>query len=319
MIRIVFLGTPTPAALALGTIAAHPGIEVVGVVTQPDRPGLRGQALQPPPVKQAAIELGLMPILQPESTRDPAFVEQLAALAPQLGVIAAYGEILRKNVLESIPAGYLNIHPSLLPLYRGPTPVPAAILNGDAETGVTLMRLSRKMDAGPILAQRRLALGLEARSGPLLDQLFQLGAQLLLEHIDAYLAGKLIPQPQDESQASYTTLLSREHGRIDWARPAVYIERMTRAYDPWPGAYSLWRGQPLRILAALPQAAQEHAISAGVQPMLPGGLLQHNQQLFVITGNGLLQLLSVQPSGKRAMSAIDWWRGTRAMDNERLL
>ena len=314
MAKMIFLGTPAPAAVALRVIAAHPEIEIVGIVTQPDRPGQRGKVLQAPPVKQVAQALGLTPILQPESTRDPSFLEQLVALAPQLGVIAAYGEILRKAVLESMPAGYLNIHPSLLPMYRGPTPVPAAILNGDAETGVTVMQLSRKMDAGPILAQQSLVLGPDARSGPLLDQLFEMGAQLLLAHLDAYLAGRLMPQPQDESQASYTTLLSREHGRIDWSHTAAFIERMIRAYDPWPGTFTLWREQSLRILLARPHPAE----AANTATLAPGALFQRSNQVFVATGHGLLELLSIQPSGKRPMPAIDWWRGIHATNTEGL-
>lgn len=314
MAKIIFLGTPAPAAVALRILAAQPDIEISAIVTQPDRPGQRGKMVQAPPVKQVAQELGLSPILQPESTRDPAFLDQLTALAPQLGVVAAYGEILGKAVLECIPAGYLNIHPSLLPRYRGPSPVPASILNGDAETGVTIMRLSRKMDAGPILAQQSLALDPEARCEPLLHQLFALGAQLLLTHFEAYLAGRLVPQPQDESQASYTTLLSREHGRIDWSQTATHIERMSRAYDPWPGAYTLWREQSLRILAARPHPTE----AANTATLLPGSLFQRSNQVFVATGQGMLELLSVQPSGKRAMPAIDWWRGIRAADTEGL-
>lgn len=315
--RIVFLGTPAPAALALGLIAAHPGIEIAAIVTQPDRPAQRGRAHMPPPVKQAALELGLGPILQPESTHDPAFVEQLAALNAELGIIAAYGEILRKAVLELIPAGYLNIHPSLLPLYRGPTPVPAAILNGDAETGVTVMRLSRKMDAGPILAQQAVTLSADKRNGPLLDELFQLGATLLLDVLEPYLTGQLIPEAQDESQATYTAMLSREDGRIDWTSSAVHIERMTRAYDPWPAAHCLWREQSLRIIRA-GVAAELQNLQLPVNS-LPGSMYQHENRVLVMTGAGLLELLSVQPAAKRPMPAIDWWRGARAHSDERLM
>ena len=195
------------------------------------------------------MHLGI-PVFQPESLRDPAAVEQLAALRPDAGVVAAYGEILRKNVLAIPPHGYLNIHPSLLPRHRGPTPVPGAILAGDTETGVTVMLLDAKMDSGPILAQQRMPLPPDARSGSLTEELFTLGSALLLEALAGYAAGTLAPSPQDDSQATYTKLLKKEDGAIDWGAAAIQIERMTRAYDPWPGAQTSWRGQPFKIIAA---------------------------------------------------------------------
>src|SRR5688500_12150035 len=180
MLRIIFLGTPDFAAIPLEALANDQRYTVVGVVTQPDRPAGRGRAPEPPPVKHAALRLGI-PVLQAETLRDPAAVERLVALRPDVGVVAAYGEILRKNVLAIPPLGYLNIHPSLLPRHRGPTPVSGAILAGDAETGVTVMLLDAKMDAGPILAQQRVPLPPDARSDALTEQLFMLGSALLLE------------------------------------------------------------------------------------------------------------------------------------------
>ncbi|HEU5086514.1 MAG TPA: methionyl-tRNA formyltransferase, partial [Roseiflexaceae bacterium] len=180
--RVLFLGTPSFAAIPLEALARDGRFELAGIVTQPDRPVGRRGTPQPPGVKQRALALGLdIPILQPETLRDEAAIAEVAALRPDVGVVAAYGEILRRAVLALPPHGYLNIHPSLLPLYRGPTPVSSAILAGDQETGVSVMRLSAKMDAGPILAQRRVSLAPDAHTGPLTDQLFELGAALLLE------------------------------------------------------------------------------------------------------------------------------------------
>jgi len=307
--RIIFLGTPDFAVIPLEALAHDPRYQVVGVVTQPDRPGGRSRAPQPPPVKQAAERLGI-PVLQPDTLRDPAIVEQLAAWRPDAGVVAAYGEILRKNVLELPRLGYLNIHPSLLPRYRGPTPVHAAILNGDAETGVTVMLLDAKMDSGPILAQRRVPLPSDARNQPLTNALFGLGAELLVEALAEYAAGRLTPVPQDDSQATYSKMLQKSDGAIDWRAPAERIERMTRAYDPWPGAQTSWRGQPFKIIAA--------AVRGWNGDAAPGTLLPQPEGMWVATGAGALELLTVQPAGKRPLAAIEWRRGLHTIEGARL-
>jgi methionyl-tRNA formyltransferase len=308
--RVIFLGTPEFAAIPLEALARDARYQVVGVVTQPDRAAGRGRAPDPPPVKRAALQLGI-PVFQPESLRDPAAVEQLAALRPDVGVVAAYGEILRKNVLAIPPHGYVNIHPSLLPRHRGPTPVPGAILAGDTETGVTVMLLDAKMDSGPLLAQRRVPLPPDARGGPLTEELFRLGSALLLDTLASYVAGTLAPEPQDDSQASYTRLLKKEDGAIDWGSDAIQIERMTRAYDPWPGAHTSWRGQPFKIIAA-----RIHPEWAG--GAAPGALLPGPDGVWVATGAGAVELLAVQPSGKRPLAAADWWRGLRETVGARL-
>jgi methionyl-tRNA formyltransferase len=311
MIKVIFLGTPDFAAIPLETLARDQRYQVVGVVTQPDRPAGRGRAPEPPPVKRAAERLGL-PVLQPETLRDPAAVEQLAALKPDVGVVAAYGEILRKNVLAIPPLGYLNIHPSLLPLHRGPAPVTGAILAGDAETGVTVMLLESKMDAGPILAQRRVPLPPDARAEPLTRELFEIGADMLVDALERYGAGEIAPTPQDDGAATYTMMLQKPDGAIDWGAPAARIERMTRAYDPWPGAQTTWRGQPLKIVAA-----RAHPEWTG--PEGPGTLLDRPDGVWVATGAGALELLAVQPAGKRAMDAASWRRGLQRVEKgERL-
>lgn len=302
--RLIFLGSPQFAVHPLEALVAA-GHEIVAVVTQPDRPAGRDRRLTPPPVKLAAKALGL-PLLQPETLRDPQVVAQLAALAPAAGVVAAYGEILRKAILAIPPLGYLNVHPSLLPLHRGPTPVAGAILAGEAETGVSIMRLDPGMDSGPILAQAVVPLPPDARAGPLTDELFRLGARLLVETLPGYAAGTVVPHAQAHSQATITRLLKKEDGQIDWALPALVIERMTRAYDPWPGATSGWQGQALRLLAAAVRPDW-----AGDEP--PGSLVGRGPAggPLVATGSGALELLELQPAGKRAMTGAAWLQGLR--------
>jgi len=302
--RIIFLGSPQFAVHPLEALVAA-GHTIAAVITQPDRPAGRDRRLTPPPVKLAAQALGL-PVLQPESLRDPAVVEQLAALQPEAGVVAAYGEILRKNVLAIPPLGYLNIHPSLLPLHRGPTPVAGAIMAGERETGVSVMRLDPGMDSGPLLAQVVVPLPADVRAGPLTDALFQLGARLLVESLPPYAAGELLPQAQDHSLATVTRLLKKADGQLDWALPALVIERVTRAYDPWPGAHTSWHGQPLRLLRAV-----VHPDWAGAEQ--PGTLLGHGQAggPLVATGSGALELLELQPAGKRAMAGAAWLAGVK--------
>jgi methionyl-tRNA formyltransferase len=298
------MGTPQFAVYPLEALVAA-GHEIVAVVTQPDRPAGRDRQLTPPPVKLAAERLGL-PVLQPATLRDPAVVEQLVALRPDAGLVAAYGEILRKAVLAIPPLGYLNVHPSLLPLYRGPTPVAGAIMAGESSTGVSIMLLDPGMDSGPILGQAVVPLPPDARAGPLTDELFRLGARLLVELLPGYAAGEVAPQPQDHSQATVTRLLKKEDGMVRWELPALVIERMTRAYDPWPGAYSSWQGQALRLLAA-----SVHPEWDGDDE--PGTLLGRGPAgaPLVATGSGALELLELQPAGKRAMAGAAWFQGLR--------
>jgi methionyl-tRNA formyltransferase len=303
--RIIYLGTPQLATIPLAALAQMPDIEIVAVITQPDRPSGRGRQLTPPPVKVMAQALGIATILQPETLKDDAVVAQIAALNPDMGVVAAYGEILRKNVLAIPRHGYLNIHPSLLPLHRGPAPVTSAILAGDQDVGVSVMCLGSKMDAGPILAQHRRPMPSDARAGALTEELFHVGAQMLCEVIMPYAAGTLTPTPQDDSLASYIGLLSRDDGRIDWQQSATQIERMIRAYDPWPGTHTTALGQPLRIL----QASLTHV--NGVHTA--GSVIDGADGVSVVCGHGALLLQQVQPAGGKAMTAGDWRRGLRTL------
>ncbi len=300
--RIIFLGSPAIAVIPLEALV-RAGYQIVAVVTQPDRPAGRRNMLTPPPVKLAAERLGL-PVFQPQTLRELAAVAHIAAFQPDLGVVAAYGEILRKNVLELPPLGYLNIHPSLLPRYRGPAPVTGAILAGDPETGVSVMRLDSGMDSGPILAQQAVPLPPDARAGDFTMAMFELGSQLLLDVLPAYIHGTLIPQPQDHSRATFTAMLRKQDGQVDWRMPAVQIERMVRAYDPWPGTYTFWKGQQLKLL------------DVGVRPDLPpthpiGTLWSEAGQPLVTTSTDVLELRQVQPAGKRPMTGAVWLNGQR--------
>jgi methionyl-tRNA formyltransferase len=268
--RVLYLGTPAFAVPPLEALHAAE-YQIVGVVTQPDSPARRSGERVPSPVRRAAESLGL-PVLTPPTLKDPAVVAALAAMRPEVAVVAAYGEILRRAVLDIPPLGFLNIHPSLLPRWRGPAPVVGAILAGDAETGVTIMQLDPGMDSGPLLAQQRVPLAPDARAGALTDELFRLGTALLLDVLPRYARGALTPQLQDHAQATVTRLVQKNDGRIDWAQPAAVIERMTRAYDPWPGAFTLWRGQPLKILVARVLADWHGPEPPG--SLLPGPLLR---------------------------------------------
>lgn len=305
-IRLIFLGTPHLATIPLRALHAMPGVDIVAVITQPDRPSGRGRQLTPPPVKVVAQELGIATIMQPETLKDEAVVAHIAALAPDIGVVAAYGEILRKNVLAIPPHGYLNIHPSLLPRHRGPAPVTSAILAGDNDVGVSVMQLGSKMDAGPILVQHRQPLTDSDRAGDVTEALFHVGARLLCAVLNPYIDGTLTPTAQDDTQATYIGLLSRDDGRIDWTQSASQIARMNRAYDPWPGTFSTLHDQPFRIISA-------HALDQSHNRPV-GSIIDTPDGPAVACGTGLLVLDTVQPAGKSAMVARDWYRGVRQPD-----
>ncbi|MFQ6058440.1 MAG: methionyl-tRNA formyltransferase [Anaerolineae bacterium] len=301
MTRVVFMGTP---AFALPTLERLiESYEVVGVLTQPDRRAGRGQRMVASPVKEMALAHGL-PVLQPRTLRRPEAVEQLRALGPEVIVVAAYGLILPPAVLEIPPHGCLNIHASLLPKYRGAAPIPAAILAGEAETGITIMLMDEGMDTGPILSQARLAIEPHDTTQSLSEKLAPLGADLLMETLPRWLEGEIEPRLQDESQASYCKLIHKEDGLINWSLPAIQIERAVRAYTPWPSAYTFWEGRLLKILRAQPLVAW-----SGHRE--PGQVMELPQGIAVATGQGALLLEEVQLAGRRAMGAEEFVRGQR--------
>jgi len=306
--RIVFMGTPQFAVPALEALAAQH--DVVGVVTQPDRAGGRGQRLLAAPIKEAAQARGL-PIFQPRTLRTPEALEHLAAWRPDVIVVAAFGQILRAPVLELPPHGCLNIHASLLPRYRGAAPIPAAILNGESTTGVTIMRLDEGLDTGPILAQAELPIRADDTTGSLTARLADLGARLLSRTLPGWLTGDVLPRPQNVEKATYCQLMRKKDGQLDWTNSAAYLERQIRACDPWPGAYTTWQGQRLKILRARPRADWPGEA-------VPGLVLALEPGVGVSTGQGLLELLEVQLAGKKPLAAELFIRGQRKMIGSRL-
>ncbi len=301
MARVVFLGTPEYGVPVLEALADHH--EVVAVVTQPDRTGGRGRKVLSPPVKVAAESKGIE-VLQPRGMRrENQTVRRLRGLGADVFVLAAFGQILRRHVLEIPPHGVLGVHASLLPRWRGAAPVAAAILAGDETTGVTLMRTDEGMDTGEVIVQRELPIAPDDTTGALTDKLARLGAQLVIDTLPAWLAGEIAPQPQHEALATYAPPLEKEQGRVDWTQPAEVIARQVRAYNPWPVAHTTWEGRLFRILAAevLPEAPDAS----------PGTVVETAGGVAVVTGRGLLALRVVQAAGKRAMDAEAFARGQR--------
>jgi methionyl-tRNA formyltransferase len=316
--RIVFMGSPAFALPSLERLL-EAGYDVVGVYTQPDQAVGRGQRLQAPPVKQFALDHGLL-VFQPERLRRPEAIDELAALRPDLVVVAAYGQILRPAVLAIPPHGTVNVHASLLPLYRGPSPVVAAILDGRDITGVTIMLVDEHMDTGPILAQQAAPISPDDTTGTLSDRLATLGADLLINVVPRWLAGEIQPMPQDDSRATVTRLIKKEDGRLDWTLPAEELWRRVRAFTPWPGAVTSLDGVPVRILQAWPLERDAVDEPGSIVPLarsdvLPGHLPK--PAFAVQTRKGLLVPLVLQKAGKRALSANDFVNGERGLTNRR--
>jgi methionyl-tRNA formyltransferase len=292
------MGTPEFAVPALkALISTTPPFEVVAVVTQPDRPSGRGQVLTPSPVKRVAEEAGLM-VLQPSTLKDEVAVAQLAALKPEVMIVAAFGQILRQNVLDLPPHGCINIHASLLPRWRGAAPVAAAIRAGDAQTGISIMLMEAGLDTGPVLAQQAIPITPRHTADSLTIQLAQLGASLLLETLPLWLAGQIQPQKQDHSRATLAPRLKKEEGNINWTDSAVEIERQVRAFTPWPGTFTQGPAGILKVLTVEVAASIDNPTLAK-----PGTLFKHQGWVYVTTGQGVIRLITVQPAGKKEMTA----------------
>jgi methionyl-tRNA formyltransferase len=304
--RVIFLGTPDFAVPSLETLVES-GIAVAGVVTQPDRPAGRGATVQPPAVKVAAQKLGLA-VFQPETLRSAAVVAQLRELRPDAIVVVAYGQILRRPVLELPPLGCLNLHASLLPWGRGASPIQAAIREGLTETGVTVMLMNERMDAGPILAQRGEPVRPTDTTLTLTARLAPLGATLLAETIPRWQAGLIVPQPQGEATATYCHPIRKEDGAVNWSQSALAIERACRAYTPWPGCTTTWRDRQLRLgsIAAVPDWDGEAA--PGTVVLLTGST-PSRPILGIATGQGAVAVNELQLAGKRALTAAEFLRG----------
>ena len=303
--RVIFMGTPEFAVPGLEALIRS-SYEVVAVYTQPDRKAGREQRIVYSPIKELALSQGL-DVVQPESLKNRTAVERLANFVPDLIVVAAFGHILTPEILAVPRFGCLNVHPSILPRYRGASPVATAILRGDDVTGVTIMLMDIGLDSGPVLNQRTVSVLDEDTTGSLTGKLSQAGAELLIETLPLWREGEIAPQSQDESQATYTRVIVKEEGEIDWRFPALELWRRARAFAPWPGCYTRWQGKRLKINEVVPLTGEQSG-GAGKVIALP----QPAPAIVgVETGDGVLGLLRVQLAGKREMSGEEFIRGQR--------
>ena len=296
---IVFMGSPDFAVPTLEALAAQ--YSLIGVVTQPDRPAGRNGTLKPPAVKEAALKLNL-PVLQAEKLRSSAAMDQLRAWSPDLIVVVAFGQILRPDVLDLPRFGCINVHGSLLPRWRGAAPIQAAILAGDAETGITIMKMDVGVDTGPILSQRYLPIAPDDTAGALFAKLAPLGADLLLETLPRYLSGELLPRSQSEEGVTYAPMLKKEDGRMDFTQSAVELERRIRAMNPWPGAYFEFNGALLKV--------QRGRVSGEKSPGVGCRLIVDGRPALG-TSEGILILEEIQPAGKKSMPGKAFLAGPR--------
>lgn len=305
--RIVFMGTPEFACPTLAALLAGPD-HVVGVVCQPDRPRGRGLAVTAPPVKTLALAHGV-PVLQPTKVRTPDFFEALRALDPDLVVVAAYGRILPRAILELPPRGCVNVHASILPRHRGAAPIQHAILAGDAETGITIMAMSEEMDAGDTYLVRRTPIAPDDTGGTLTERLSRLGAESLMDALAGLAAGTLRPVPQPTEGITFAPRIEREHTRLDWRRPAAELARTVRAFAPAPAAFTTLDGETLKVFAAEARPARGE----------PGRVLEAGARGIVVAAGGdALALLEIQPQAKRRMPAAAFVAGRRLPPGTRL-
>ncbi|MCH7712293.1 MAG: methionyl-tRNA formyltransferase [Chloroflexi bacterium] len=303
-LRVVFMGTPRFAAPVLEALNASADVNLCGVFTPPDRSGGRGRLPISPPVKLHALELGLE-VHQPPTLRSQQAQALLASLEPDVIVVAAYGRFLPPPVLNLPPGGCLNLHPSLLPRHRGPSPVVTTILEGDSATGVSLMLLDQGMDTGPVIAIRGHQMGGNETAEALTEELFRIGSGLLMENLGPWAQGELTARPQNDDDATVTRKVERDDGRADWSLSAVELERRFRAYTPWPGLYSQWDGKLIKFLdvASLTDESGQ-GLPAGSVVHLSGPV-----PLGVVTGSGILALKTVQLEGRNSATAADFLRG----------
>ncbi len=296
--RIVFFGTPEFAVASLRALLKERFV-VAGVVTQPDKPHGRSRStLVPPPVKVAAMEAGL-PVLQPMRPVGDLFLAGLRRLEPDLGVVVAYGHILRREVLDAPARGMINVHASLLPRFRGAAPIQHAILAGDRETGISIMRMEEGLDSGPVLHRVATPVADGETAGSLTTRLAALGAATLVEALSLLSAGAGAPHPQEDAAATYAPKVSREAARLDWTRDAAAIERQVRAFDPVPGAWTSLNGTPVKLFGGMP------AVGGGA----PGTVLAASDRLVVAAGGGAIAVGEVQPAGRNRLAVVDWVRG----------
>ena len=305
--RVLFYGSPDFAVPTLRALIDSP-YRPVAVVTQPDARAGRGRSLRPPPVKELAAEHGV-PALQPSRLRDRAAIAQIASLKPDLQIVAAYGQLIPVEILDLPKQGTLNVHASLLPRWRGASPISAAILHGDSKTGVTIMLVDETEDTGDILRQRATPIEPTEHAGQLSDRLAEMGAELLLEIIPDWLAGAIAPVAQDSARATRARRVQKRQGRIDWSQPAEQIARHVRAYTPWPAATTTLGKTAIRI-------TQATGLDGGASEV-PGLIVEAGKTIKVATGSGVLEIMRLQRAGKRELSAEEFSRGTRGLVGQR--
>jgi methionyl-tRNA formyltransferase len=307
--RLVFLGTP---GFAVPTLQAcvQTGHDVAAVLTQPDRPRGRGQNAAASPVKQAAERLGLS-VYQPERVRRPEAVEYLRGIRSDAMVVVGYGQIIPQVVIDLAPLGIINVHASLLPKYRGAGPIQWAIVRGETRTGVTTMRINAGLDTGDMLLKAETEIGPDENAVELGQRLAVMGADLLVRTLESLAAGSVVPEKQDDSQASLAPLLKKEDGAIDWGEPALSIHNRVRGLQPWPGAQTNFRGGPMHLWKT---RVHEDAASAHRAP----GRFVSLKPLMVACGEGALELLEIQLEGRKRISAADFANGQRLTENDRL-
>jgi methionyl-tRNA formyltransferase len=303
-LRVVFMGTPQFAVLPLEYLCLN-GYHMAAVYTQPDKTAGRGRAVTASPVKQTADKHNI-PVEQPPNFKEESTVAKLAGYKPDVIVVAAFGQLLPQRVLDIPGHGCVNIHPSMLPKYRGPSPVAAAILAGEEFTGVSVMLMDKGLDTGPVLAQAQAPVRPEDTTGTLGEKLSLIGAQLLLEALPHWIDGEILPRAQDNSKAGYSKTLAKQDGEIDWSKPAVEIWRRVRAFQPWPGCFTRWQGKQLKIIESKP--------AAEAQSGKPGQVMAFENTempLGILTGEGILGIARLQLEGKKVMTAAEFLRGQR--------
>lgn len=305
-LKIVFMGSPEFAAPSLRKLSME--FEVVGVVTQPDRPKGRGRKLASPPVKLLSDTLGLE-VIQPITLKNEEAIEKIRRWQPDVIVVAAFGQILRQNILELPDLGCVNVHPSLLPRWRGASPVQAALLNGDLITGVTIMKLISKLDAGPMFDQVKTEIMPDDTAGALESRLAEMGSDLLIDVMKKYSKGCITLQPQDEDQATYAPMIKKEDGKLDFNQPAEYLERMVRAFNPSPGAHLMWQDNFLKIHRAC--VNNKACDNPGCRKVIDG-------YPALGTTNGWLILDQVQPAGKKIMQGDMFLRGAQHWESMKM-
>ena len=302
MAQLVFMGSPQFAVPTLEALARDHTL--LAVFTQPDKPAGRGQQLTAVPVKQWAVAHGI-PVQQPKSFRkEPQAIDALRELKPEVVVVAAYGLILPQAVLDVPPLGCLNVHGSLLPSHRGAAPITAAILAGNAETGITIMKMDAGLDTGPMLSVAREPIRPDDTTASLSNRLSHIGAQLMADTLPKYLSGKIVPQPQPAEGATYSPKIDKADAQIDWRKPAIEIERMVRAYTPWPGTQTIWNGQVVKVLKA---GIRDQG--SGIRGEVGEVVKLSDSSIGVVTGEGVLALKEIQLAGRKAMKPEDFVRG----------